>query len=102
MTKEEQIKTIEKDWAENPRWKDVRRNYAAEDVVKLRGSVQIEHTIARLGAERLWKLMKETDYVNALGALSGGQAVQQVQAGLKAIYCSGWQVAAAPARVPRR
>ena len=94
MTKEEQIKTIEKDWAENPRWEGVRRNYAAEDVVKVRGSVQIEYTIARLGAERLWKLLKETDYVNALGALSGGQAVQQVQAGLKAIYCSGWQVAA--------
>lgn len=94
MTKEEQIKTIEKDWAENPRWEGVRRNYAAEDVVKVRGSVQIEYTIARLGAERLWKLMKETDYVNALGALTGGQAVQQVQAGLKAIYCSGWQVAA--------
>ena len=61
---------------------------------RLRGSVQIEHTIARLGAERLWKLMRETDYVNALGALTGGQAIQQVQAGLKAIYCSGWQVAA--------
>jgi len=94
MTKEEQIKTIEKDWAENPRWEDVRRSYTAEDVVRLRGSVQIEYSIARMGAERLWKLMKETDYVNALGALSGGQAVQQVQAGLKAIYCSGWQVAA--------
>lgn len=94
MTKEEQIKTIEKDWAENPRWEDVRRNYAAEDVVRLRGSVQIEYSLARMGAERLWKLMKETDYVNALGALSGGQAIQQVQAGLKAIYCSGWQVAA--------
>ncbi|CAN5820548.1 isocitrate lyase [soil metagenome] len=94
MTREEQIKTIEKDWAENPRWEGIERNYTAEDVVKLRGSVQIEHTIARLGAERLWKLMRETDYVNALGALTGGQAVQQVQAGLKAIYCSGWQVAA--------
>lgn len=94
MTKEEQIKTIEKDWAENPRWEGVQRNYTAEDVVKIRGSVQIEYTIARLGAERLWKLMNETDYVNALGALTGGQAVQQVQAGLKAIYCSGWQVAA--------
>ncbi len=94
MTREEQIKTIEKDWAENPRWEGVRRNYTAEDVVKLRGSVQIEYSLARMGAERLWKLMKETDYVNALGALSGGQAVQQVQAGLQAIYCSGWQVAA--------
>ena len=94
MIKQEQIKTIEKDWAENPRWEDVKRNYTAEDVVKLRGSVQIEYTIARLGAERLWELMKTTDYVNALGALSGGQAIQQVQAGLQAIYCSGWQVAA--------
>jgi isocitrate lyase len=94
MKKEEQIKEIEKDWAENPRWEGVKRNYTAEDVLKLRGSVKIEYTIAKLGAERLWKLMKETDYVNALGALSGGQAIQQVQAGLKAIYCSGWQVAA--------
>lgn len=94
MTREEQIKIIEKDWAENPRWTGVRRNYSAKDVVKIRGSVQIEYSIARLGAERLWNLMNETDYVNALGALSGGQAVQQVQAGLKAIYCSGWQVAA--------
>lgn len=94
MTKEEQVKQIEKDWAENPRWRDVTRTYSAEDVLRLRGSVQIEYTIARLGAERLWKLMNETDYVNALGALSGGQAVQQVQAGLQAIYASGWQVAA--------
>ncbi len=94
MTKEEQIKEIEKDWAENPRWAGIKRNYTAEDVLKLRGSVKVEHTLARLGAERLWKSMKETDYVNALGALSGGQAIQQVQAGLQAIYCSGWQVAA--------
>lgn len=94
MTREEQIKTIEKDWAENPRWEGIERNYTAEDVVKLRGSVKIEYSIARMGAERLWNLMKTTDYVNALGALSGGQAIQQVQAGLKAIYCSGWQVAA--------
>ncbi len=94
MTKEEQIKNIEKDWAVNPRWENVQRNYTAEDVLRLRGSVKIEYTIARLGAERLWELMKTTEYVNALGALSGGQAIQQVQAGLKAIYCSGWQVAA--------
>jgi len=94
MINEEQVKQIEKDWAENPRWKNVKRTYSAEDVLRLRGSVQIEHTIARVGAERLWKLMNETDYVNALGALSGGQAVQQVQAGLQAIYASGWQVAA--------
>ena len=94
MINEEQVKQIEKDWAENPRWKNVKRTYSAEDVLRLRGSVQIEHTIARVGAERLWKLMNETDYVNALGALSGGQAVQQVEAGLQAIYASGWQVAA--------
>ena len=94
MTKEEQIREIEKDWAENPRWEGIERNYTAEDVVKLRGSVKIEYSLAKLGAERLWKSMKETDYVNALGALSGGQAIQQVQAGLQAIYCSGWQVAA--------
>lgn len=94
MTREEQVKQIEKDWAENPRWEGVQRGYKAEDVVRLRGSVQIEYTIARKGAERLWKQMKEMPYVNALGALTGGQAVQQIQAGLQAIYCSGWQVAA--------
>jgi len=91
---EEQIKNIERDWAENPRWAGIERGYSAADVVRLRGSVQIEYTIARMGAERLWNLMKTTDYVNALGAMTGGQAVQQVQAGLPAIYCSGWQVAA--------
>lgn len=94
MTKEEQIKNIEKDWAENPRWEGVERTYSAADVLRLRGSVKIEYTIASMGAERLWELMKTEDFVNALGALSGGQAIQQVQAGLKAIYCSGWQVAA--------
>ncbi len=94
MTKDKKIEQMEKDWAENPRWEGVKRPYSAADVLRLRGSVKIEYTIAKLGAERLWKLMKETDYVNALGALSGGQAIQQVQAGLKAIYCSGWQVAA--------
>jgi isocitrate lyase len=94
MTRDEQIKELERDWAENPRWDGIKRNYRAEDVVSLRGSVKVEYTIARLGAERLWRLMKEEPYVNALGALSGGQAIQQVQAGLKAIYCSGWQVAA--------
>lgn len=94
MTKDEQMKAIEKDWAENPRWKNVERTYSAEDVLRLRGSINIEYTIAKLGAERLWDLMRETDYVNALGALSGGQAIQQIQAGLQAIYASGWQVAA--------
>ncbi len=94
MTREEQIKAIEKDWAENPRWKGIKRNYTAEDVLKLRGTVKVEYTIATLGAKRLWESMKTEPYVNALGAMTGGQAVQQVQAGLKAIYCSGWQVAA--------
>ncbi len=94
MTQEEKIKNIEKDWAENLRWEGVERTYSAADVLRLRGSVKIEYTIAKLGAKRLWELMKTEDFVNALGALSGGQAIQQVQAGLKAIYCSGWQVAA--------
>jgi isocitrate lyase len=94
MTKNEQIEQIERDWAENPRWEGIERPYSAEDVLRLRGSVKIEYTLAKIGAERLWNLVKTEDYVNALGALSGGQAIQQVQAGLNAIYCSGWQVAA--------
>jgi isocitrate lyase len=94
INKTERIEAIKKDWAENPRWAGITRTYTAEDVVKLQGSVLIEHTLARLGAERLWKLMRETPYVNSLGAMTGGQAIQQVQAGLPAIYCSGWQVAA--------
>ena len=76
------------------RWKGVERPYSAEDVKRLRGSVTVEHTIARLGAERLWELMHTEDYVHSLGAITGNQAMQQVRAGLKAIYCSGWQVAA--------
>jgi isocitrate lyase len=82
------------DWTTNPRWNGVERPYSAEDVLRLRGSIHIEHTLARLGAERLWALLKHETYVNALGAVTGNQAVQQVQAGLKAIYVSGWQVAA--------
>ena len=88
------IEAIRKDWAENPRWRGVKRGYSAEDVVRLRGSVQIEHTLAKLGAEKLWKLVNERPYVNSLGALTGNQAVQQVRAGVPAIYLSGWQVAA--------
>jgi isocitrate lyase len=80
-------------WQNNPRWKGVQRPYSALDVVKLRGSIRIEHTLARLGAERLWDLVNTEDYVPALGAMTGNQAVQMVQAGLKAIYMSGWQVA---------
>ncbi|AAZ55415.1 isocitrate lyase [Thermobifida fusca] len=85
---------LQKEWETNPRWKGVKRTYSAEDVIRLRGSVTEEHTLARLGAERLWELLHTEDYINALGALTGNQAVQQVRAGLKAIYLSGWQVAA--------
>ncbi|MFG2089030.1 MULTISPECIES: isocitrate lyase [unclassified Spirillospora] len=85
---------LQRQWETDPRWKDVERTYSAEDVVRIRGSVQEEHTLARLGAERLWSLLHEEDYVHSLGALTGLQAVQQVKAGLKAIYLSGWQVAA--------
>ena len=91
----EQIQQIEKDWAENPRWANVRRDYSAEDVVRLRGSVQEEFTLARRGAEKLWDLVNQEDsYVNCMGAITAGQAMQQVKAGIKAIYLSGWQVAA--------
>ncbi|WP_043696365.1 isocitrate lyase [Luteibacter sp. 9133] len=82
------------DWTNNERWKGVERPYAAEDVIRLRGTVQIEHTLARRGADRLWRALHDTPYVNALGALTGNQAMQQVKAGLQAIYLSGWQVAA--------
>jgi isocitrate/methylisocitrate lyase len=85
---------LETNWDGNLRWKGIKRPYTAEDVVRLRGSIQIEYTLARLGAERLWNLLHSEDYVAALGALTGNQAVQQVKAGLKAIYLSGWQVAA--------
>ncbi len=85
---------LQRQWETDPRWSGLERDYTAEDVVRLRGSVQEEYTLARLGAERLWKLLHEDDYINALGALTGNQAVQQVRAGLKAIYLSGWQVAA--------
>lgn len=81
-------------WATEPRWKDVARTYSAEDVVRLSGTVREEHTLARRGAERLWRQLHERDYIHALGALTGGQAVQQVKAGLQAVYLSGWQVAA--------
>ncbi|MEV1177923.1 isocitrate lyase, partial [Nonomuraea sp. NPDC049784] len=82
---------LQDEWDNDPRWEGVERTYRAEDVIRLRGSVQEEHTLARLGAERLWDLLHIEDYVNALGALTGNQAVQQVKAGLKAIYLSGWQ-----------
>jgi isocitrate lyase len=82
------------DWTNNARWKGVTRTYGAEDVVRLRGTVPIEHSLAKLGAEKLWKSLNTSEFVNALGALTGNQAMQQVKAGLKAIYLSGWQVAA--------
>ncbi|SDB93581.1 isocitrate lyase [Raineyella antarctica] len=85
---------IQHDWKTNPRWANVKRDYTAQDVLRLRGTVQEEHTLARRGAERLWDKIHTEDYVNSLGALTGNQAVQQVKAGLKAIYLSGWQVAA--------
>jgi isocitrate lyase len=92
--RQKEIQAIEKDWAENPRWKSVKRGYSAKDVVRLRGSMKIEHTLAKLGAEKLWKLCTERPFVNSLGALTGNQAMQQVKAGVQAIYLSGWQVAA--------
>ncbi len=94
MSRDQEIAQIKRDWAENPRWKGVRRGYAAEDVYRLRGSLQIEHTLARRGSEKLWCSLKEQPFINALGAMTGNQAMQQVKAGLKAIYLSGWQVAA--------
>src|SRR3954451_20065812 len=85
---------LEARWRDDPRWGGVERTYTAADVVRLRGSVVPEHTLARLGAERLWELRGREEPVRALGALTGGQAVQMVKAGLDAIYLSGWQVAA--------
>jgi isocitrate lyase len=93
MLKEHYVSQLRESWKDD-RWKGIERPYSAEDVIRLRGSIQVEHTLARMGAERLWNLVNTEDYVNALGALTGNQAVQQVKAGLKAIYLSGWQVAA--------
>ncbi|KAF0811293.1 Isocitrate lyase 1 [Andreprevotia sp. IGB-42] len=93
-TREQRIAALERDWRENPRWKGIKRTYSPADVERLRGTLQIEHTLARRGAEKLWALMHDTPYVHALGALTGNMAMQQVKAGLKAIYLSGWQVAA--------
>ncbi|MBA3987523.1 MAG: isocitrate lyase [Idiomarina sp.] len=95
------VRDLEHEWATDPRWENIQRNYSAEDVVRLRGSVKVEHTLATRGANKLWRLVNGEaqekfgkNYVNALGALTGGQAVQQVKAGIQAIYLSGWQVAA--------
>ena len=93
-TRAQQITALESNWAEDPRWQGITRTYTADEVVALRGSFPESHTLATAMAERLWHLIGSTDYVNALGAMTGGQAVQMVKAGLKAIYLSGWQVAA--------
>lgn len=93
-TRQEKIQALVKDWAENPRWNGIERAYSAEEVVKLQGSVVLEQTLATRGAKRLWDSLHTEPFINALGALTGNQAIQQVKAGLKAIYLSGWQVAA--------
>ncbi|ARX65112.1 isocitrate lyase [Bacillus cereus] len=92
--KNERIEKLQESWELDERWKGIARPYSAEDVIRLRGSIDIEHTLARRGAEKLWTSLHTEDYINALGALTGNQAMQQVKAGLKAIYLSGWQVAA--------
>jgi len=89
-----QAQELKKSWNEDPRWKGIERAYEAEDVLRLKGTVKVEYSLARQGAEKLWKMMHERPFVNALGAMTGNQAMQQVKAGLKAIYLSGWQVAA--------
>ena len=89
-----QAAELQQQWQQQPRWQGVTRPYSAEDVLRLRGSINIEYTLARMGAEKLWRYMQQQPYVNALGALTGNQAMQQVKAGLQAIYLSGWQVAA--------
>lgn len=94
MNKQERINALVADWSTNPRWKGIERPYTAEEVVNLSGSYKIEYTIAKLGAERLWTKLNSQDWVAGLGALTGNQAIQEVQAGLEAIYLSGWQVAA--------
>src|SRR5258707_6119678 len=88
------VAALENQWRSNRRWHGIKRPYKADDVIRLRGTVQVEHTLARLGAERLWDLLQQESYVAALGAMTGNQAIQQVEAGLQAIYVSGWQVAA--------
>jgi isocitrate lyase len=92
-SRELEAQKLQKEWAESPRWRGIKRGYTAEEVVRLRGSLNVEHTLARRGAEKLWKLVTEEPFVNTLGALTGNQAMQQIKAGLKAVYLSGWQVA---------
>ncbi len=92
-SREQQAQILQREWSENPRWRGIKRGYTAEEVIRLRGSVAVEHTLAKRGAEKLWNMVTTEPFVNALGALTGNQAMQQVKAGLKAIYLSGWQVA---------
>ena len=91
--RENAVRNLQRQWSEDSRWQGIKRGYTAEEVIRLRGSVVVEHTLARRGAEKLWSLLQEEPFINALGALTGNQAMQQVKAGLKAIYLSGWQVA---------
>jgi isocitrate lyase len=92
-SRELEAQKLQKDWSESPRWRGIKRGYSADDVVRLRGSTPVEYSLARRGADKLWRLLHEEPFVNSLGALTGNQAMQQVKAGLKAIYLSGWQVA---------
>ena len=92
MDRSKEIAALQQEW-QSDRWEGIERPYSPEDVIKLRGSVRVEHTLARLGAEKFWRLVNEEPVVSALGAITGNQAIQEIQAGLKAIYCSGWQVA---------
>lgn len=94
MNQNQAVKSLEKDWSENPRWKGIKRTYTAADVVRLKGTLPIEHTLAKHGAEKLWKSLNTESYIAALGAMTGNQAMQQAKAGLKSVYVSGWQVAA--------
>lgn len=93
MNEQGRISSMEQEWRDSPRWTGIERPYSATDVMRLRGSIDIEHSLARHGAEKFWRMVNSESVVSALGALSGNQAVQEIQAGLKAIYCSGWQVA---------
>ena len=94
MHRRNEVEALEEDWSTNPRWRGVERGYSAQDVIRLRGSLRVEHTLAERGAEKLWRMCNERPFVNSLGALTGNQAMQQVKAGVPAIYLSGWQVAA--------
>ncbi|MGH2597221.1 MAG: isocitrate lyase/phosphoenolpyruvate mutase family protein, partial [Actinomycetota bacterium] len=89
-----EAEALELEWTTDPRWNGIERPYSGEDVVRLRGSVRVEHTLGRIGAARLWDLLNTREYIGALGAMTGGQAVEMLKAGLEAIYLSGWQVAA--------